>query len=185
MEDSAIIELYWQRDESAITETDIKYGPLCRQLAMNILKNHEDSEECVSDTYLGVWNSVPPERPSRFRAYLCRIARNMALTRYGYLHAQKRNSDASLPLEELEACIYGENSAETKLEADEIARILNDFLRASGYETRNIFLRRYWFCDSISEIAARFGISEGKVKSQLFRAREKLRERLEKEGVWL
>ena len=185
MEDHEIIELFWSRSESAIAETDRKYGPLCRQIAVNILHNTEDAEECVNDTYFGVWNAIPPQRPVVFSAFLCRIARNQALKKYEHVHAAKRNGNCTLPLSELEEMLVSPENMDETLDAACVGKCISDFLRMSKRETRNIFLRRYWFCDSIPQLAASFGMSESRVKSLLYRTRKKLADYLRKEGFTL
>ncbi len=180
MTDEEIVELYWNRSEAAITETDIKYGKLCFHIANNILCSDGDSEECVNDTYHSVWKVIPPERPTIFRSFLCKIARNIALNRYDYMHAQKRNSEYECSLSELEEMItYDDKSFDRSI----LAHLINDFLGSLSKENRKIFMRRYWFCDSIHEIANQFNYSESKVKSKLFRIRNQFYEYLKKEGA--
>lgn len=183
MEDRQIIALYWARAEEAITETAAKYGRLCRYIADNILRNHEDSEECVNDTYLGLWNAIPPSRPERFSVYVGRVARNLALKKYDYLTAEKRNPEAVCSLEELGDCVSGNDGVETELERRRVEEAIGAFLRAQEAEKREVFLRRYWYFDSIGAICRRTGFSESKVKSMLFHTRRRLREYLEKEGI--
>lgn len=185
MTDNEIVELYWQRSETAIKETEIKYGKLCRHIAMNILKNSEDADECVNDTYLGAWNAIPPQKPTVFSAYLCRITRNIALKKYGYSNAKKRSMQVEISLTELEDCVFGAKDIPYQFEAEHVAEVISDFLRTLSYENRNVFMRRYWFYDSISDISSRFAISESKVKSMLFRTRSKLKDYLMKEGIEL
>lgn len=185
MKDSDIIALYWERSETAIEETEKKYGKLCKHIAMNILQNSEDVDECVNDTYLGAWNSIPPQKPTVFSAYLCRIARNCALKKYHYNHSKKRNVQVEIPLSELEDCIFQTSDDVNPIEMDIAAKAISAFLRTLNYENRNVFMRRYWFFDSVSDIAKRFSISESKVKSILFRIRGKLRDYLMKEGIEL
>ena len=184
MDDNMIIDLYWARSESAISETSSRYGGYCTKIAMNILQNKEDSEECVNDTYLNVWNAIPPQRPARFSAFLGRITRNLSLNKYKAQNAQKRGgSQVALLLGELEDCIPSRSSVEAEVEAGYTAKIINGFLAAASLESRILFVRRYWYADSIEAIAKQFSMSESKVKSSLFRTRGKLREHLEKEGV--
>lgn len=181
MEDWQIIELYNARSEEAISQTRQKYHGACMQLLRNLLQNELDAEECANDVYLALWNNIPPERPAPFLTYMLKIARNQALRRLTYATAQRRNGIV-IPLEELEGCIAsGENVGdilEGKLLKEEIVK----FLRALPKVERQLFLRRYWFCDGIGEMAKRFGWSESKVKSKLFRLRQRLREHLIKEG---
>lgn len=183
MNDSEIIALYWQRSETAVKETEKKYGKLCRHIAMNILQNSEDAEECVNDTYLGAWNSIPPQRPTVLSAYLCRIARNCALNKYHYNNSKKRSAQVEISLTELENCILKAPDIAQACETEQLAKALSCFLRTLSYESRNVFMRKYWFFDSVSDIANRFLISESKVKSILFRTRGKLKEFLMKEGI--
>lgn len=184
MEDNQIIDLYWARSENAITETANKYGSYCHTVAYNILKNNEDSEECVNDTYRKAWDAIPPQRPQILRAFLGKITRNLSLNCYDKRLAEKRGA-GQLPaaLEELEWCIPARNDVEQIIDDLALTQLLNDFLANLPTETRKIFLRRYWYLDSITEIAEAFSISESKVKTTLFRARNKLKLRLEKEGV--
>ncbi|MBQ7776677.1 MAG: sigma-70 family RNA polymerase sigma factor [Lachnospiraceae bacterium] len=183
MEDSQIIELYWQRSETAITETSKKYGKLCRHIAMNIVGNFSDAEECENDTYVAAWNAIPPTRPNIFSAFLSKIARNIALNRYEYNKAQKRNNEFDLILSELEECIAGRSTVEDAYEEGVIASMLDEFLEGLSKEKRVIFIRRYWYSDSVKDIAKRMQISESKVKTVLFRTRRQLQEYLAERGV--
>lgn len=183
MEDRQIIELYWDRVEDAIRETDAKYGRLCRYIVQNILASPEDSEECVNDTWLGLWNAIPPQRPSRFSAFVGRITRNLALKRFDYLTAAKRCPEAVCSLEELGDCVSGRASVEDELENRRIEEAIDAFLRSLGEEKRTVFLRRYWYFDSIERICRRTGYSQSKVKSMLYHTRQKLRDYLESEGI--
>lgn len=185
MKDSEIIELYWKRSETAVKETEKQYGKLCRHIAMNILQNSEDADECVNDTYLGAWNSIPPQKPAVLSAYLCRITRNSALKRYHYNHSQKRSAQVEISLTELEDCIPQTAGEAYPCELEHTAKVISDFLRGLNYESRIVFMRKYWFFDSVSDIALRFSISESKVKSILFRTRGKLKDFLMKEGIEL
>lgn len=185
MEDSQIIELYWQRSENAIAETSRKYGRLCRRIAMNIVGNFADAEECENDTYIATWNAIPPTRPNVFSAFLSKIARNIALNRYEYNKAQKRNNEFDLILSELEECIASKNTVEERFEEGVIAAMLDDFLAGLKQETRVIFVRRYWYSDPVKDIAKRLQISESKVKTVLFRTRKELQDYLAERGVWV
>lgn len=182
MEDTEIIELYFRRDERAIRETDEKYGKLCHRIAYNILGNREDSEECVSDTYLGVWNAIPPARPGHFAAFLCRIARNLSLKRLEFLTREKRSRDVLVSLEELET-VLPDDRIPPDMGEEELGRLIGDFLRGQKEEVRNVFLRKYYFFDSVGEIAARYSFTESKVKNMLLRTRNKLKAYLIEEGV--
>ncbi len=184
MEDSKIIDLYWARKEQALTETDAKYGSYCRTIAHNILRNFEDTEECVSDTWLHAWNAMPPQRPGVLSAFLGRITRNLSFDRCKYKQAEKRGGGAlPLALEELGECIPDKSGVEREIERKELAAAIDAFLRTLPEKECNLFLRRYWYVDSIAAIAERYGMKENTVKSLLFRTREKLRKHLGKEGI--
>lgn len=183
MDDDKIVELYWERKEEAIKETSIKYGGLCTHIAKNILSSREDSEECVNDTYFAVWNAIPNERPSRFSAFISRITRNLALKKYEYISAAKRNPTAITSLEELGDCVSGTESLESEVESRRIVITIDKFLWRQGEEKRNIFIRRYWYFDSIENICERTGFTQSKVKSMLYEMRQKLRKYLESEGI--
>lgn len=183
MSDSEIVELYLKRSEDAIAETDLKYGRLCRFIAMNILRSKEDGEECVSDAYFGAWNAIPPQRPEKFSAFIGRITRNLALKKYEYVSAAKRNPEAAISLEELEDCVSGGDCVETELENRRIEKAISDFLRRQSLEKRTVFIRRYWYFESVGGICKRCGLSQSKVTSMLYRTRQKLREYLESEGI--
>lgn len=184
MEDAQIVALYFARDERAIKETSSKYGRLCFSIAHNILRSAEDSEECVNDTYLGVWNTIPPQKPTHFMAYLCKITRNLSLKRLEYNSAQKRTTDLMVSFEELEA-VLSDNQIRNNMENEELGAAISRFLRTESAESRNVFLRKYWFFDSISDISERYGFSTGKVKSMLHRTRNRLKLYLRKEGIML
>ena len=181
MEDNEIIELYWKRNEVAIPETDKKYGKYCCKIAHNILTNIEDSEECVNDTYLRVWNAIPPKKPSVFKAFLAKITRNLALDKYDSKSAQKRNNSMDLVYEELEDCIPT-NSMEKEIEYNELVKELNMFLENLSKEKRVVFLERYWYMSSIKDIAAKHNQKESKTKMELLRMRNALRKYLEERG---
>lgn len=184
VEDTEIIELYWQRSEMAIQETNGKYGSYCKSIVHNILQNREDTEECINDTWLHTWNSIPTERPYEFRTWLGRIARNLAFDRYRRRTAKKRGGqEVDILLSELEDCIPSAQTVEKELEDAELAGFISSFLKKQKQENRMIFVRRYYYSDSVKQIAERFGISESKVKSSLFRVRNGLKAYLEKEGI--
>ena len=185
MEDAQIIELYWSRDQRAIDETHGKYGGFLTGIAWNILRSHGDAEECVNDTYLRAWNAIPPARPSAFRAWLGRIARNLSLDRWRRDRATRRGGGMEVLLGELEECVPAPQRPERALENQEIASLISGFLRRQSPENRVIFLRRYWYGQDIGEIAAALNCGAGKVKSSLFRTRKALRAHLEQEGVVL
>lgn len=183
MEDKKIIDLYWNRDEEAIKETSAKYGRLCAYIANNILASHEDSEECVNDTYLALWNSIPEKRPNRFSVFVSKIARNLALKKYEYISAAKRNPAAVITLDELNDCVSGTDNVESEIEMKYISNAITNFLWNQTDEKRNIFIRRYWYFDSIESICKYTGFSQSKVKSMLYELRRKLKKQLEREGI--
>jgi len=183
LEDSQIIALYFQRNEQAIAETASKYGRYCFCITMNVLGNREDAEEAVSDTYLAVWSTIPPHKPIVFSTFLGKIARYTAIKRWQKNTAQKRSCGLTVALEELAECISDRGNAETALENAQLTRILNDFLRKLPKQERMVFVCRYWYVDSIEEIAGRFGFTQSKVKSMLARTRKKLKATLQKEGI--
>ncbi len=185
MEDTEIIDLYWQRDQRAIDETHGKYGGFLANIAWNILRSHGDAEECVNDTYLRAWNAIPPTRPTAFQTWLGRIARNLSLDRWKQSRAQKRGAGAEVLLGELEDCVPAPQGMEQHLEDREIAALISAFLRELPWERRTVFLRRYWYGQDIGEIAEALRCGTGKVKSSLFRTRKALRAYLEREGIVL
>lgn len=181
MEDSKIIDLYFERNEAAITETDQKYGAYCRSIAWNILQNHEDSEECVSDTWLRAWNAMPPQRPNVLRQFLAKITRNLSFDRFRAGSAQKRGSgEMPLALEELKECV-GSGDPATYAERKLLEQLIGQFLQALSPRDRGIFLRRYFYAESHREIAQRYDMKEANVRLCLSRTRQKLREYLRKE----
>ena len=184
MDDSEIIELYFQRSEEAVTQTATKYEKYCYQIAYHILSSREDSEESVNDTYLAAWNTMPPRRPTILSAFLGKLTRYISLDRWKKRSAQKRGGgQVALSLEELEECVSGGNNPEKEVDRKELLRYLNRFLDALPETQRKVFICRYWYLESIPEIAARFGFSESKVTAMLHRLREKLRARLQLEGL--
>lgn len=180
--DDQIIELFWQRNESAIDEMDAAYGRRLHSLSDHILDNYEDAQECVSDTYLRTWNSIPPKRPQFFFGYIATICRRLSLNRLDWRMAEKRNAEIVSLTQEMELCIP-DKMMEAKLNGRELGKILNEFLGTLSQESRVIFLRRYWYADTVSEIAQCYGFSESKVKMQLRRTRDKLAGYLAKEGI--
>ncbi len=182
MDDFQIVELYFERNETAIKETANKYGRLCFSISNNILSNHEDSEECVNDTYLAVWNKIPPTRPNNFMAFICKIARNLSLKKFEFIKAMKRGPNMVMSLSELKE-ILPDNRINPNMDDEEIGRLISQFLRSEKETVRNVFMRKYWCFDSIEDIAKRYSFSESKVKSMLYHTRNKLRKYLEKEGV--
>lgn len=182
MEDQKIIELFFARSEQAIAQTREKYGALCTWVAGNILSTSEDVEECVNDALLALWNAIPPAKPQLLGPFAVRVTRNLARNRLTYNTAQKRSEAMRLSLQELDACLVSPTDVEQEVLAKELTACIEEFLRATDAESRNIFLRRYWFFDSIEQIAAGFGISKSKVKMRLLRTRNALRQHLIREG---
>lgn len=184
MEDDQIVGLFWKRSEEAIHQTRLKYGQYCHVIAYHILYSSEDAEECVNDTYMRAWNSMPPNRPARLKSFLGKITRGLSLDRYRKQHARKRGMGViPLVLEELQECIPAGNAGGDFTDDLALIELLNAFLAMLPPETRKIFLRRYWYMDSIREISNGYGMSESKVKMRLLRTRKLLKEFLEKEGV--
>lgn len=182
MKDASIVGLYWERSEKAIKETDIKYGKLCNRLANNILNNECDAEECVNDSYLTVWNSIPDERPDNFSAFLCRIVKNLSFKKLERITAQKRKPEVLVSLNELQDCISSPSDTESGYDAIQLGIIISFFLKAQNETNRNIFVRRYWYYDSVKDIAADYGFKEKKISNILFETRKKLKQFLEQEG---
>lgn len=182
MDDLMIINLYFERNEQAIKETDTKYGKLCFGIANNILSSDEDAKECVNDTYLSVWNKIPPTRPNNFRLFLCKIVRNLSLKKLDYNHASKRNRNMTTSFSKLENILQDSN-IDDELEYKELGKIISDFLWQEKEESRNVFIRKYYFFESVSDIAKRYSFSESKVKSMLYHSRNRLKEHLKKEGI--
>lgn len=182
MEDKNIVTLFLDRKERAIEETKHKYGKYCNLIAYNILKTYEDAEECEHDTYLKAWNTIPPTVPISLKAYLGRIARNLAIGKYRYYHADKRNQHVECVIEELEECIAAKETVESELDAKELARCIDQFLEALDAESRMLFVRRYWKSESIAEICSAMHITKAKAETKLFRVRQKLKLHLEQEG---
>lgn len=176
--DERIVELFFQRSEQAIQELDEGYGKVFHKTSLNILNNRLDAEECVNDAYLGTWNTIPPTRPNSLLAYVCQIVRNISLKRYNLKKALKRNSTYDVAMEELDACLTSSSTVEDEIETKELALIIESFLDTLSKENRVIFLQRYWFSDSYSDIAQKVGISEKSVSVRLARIRKKMREYL-------
>lgn len=182
MEDSKIIELFFARNEEAIRHTDDTYGRRLFTLADNIVRNDQDAEESVSDTYLKAWETIPPRKPNHFFAYLAKVCRHFALGRLDWNNAAKRKAEVVSLTQEMENCIP-DSSRDVQLAGRELGKLLDTFLRTLTPENRMVFLRRYWYVDTIAEIAVRYGISESAVQMRLSRTKAKLRTYLEKEGV--
>ena len=182
MEDSIIISLFFDRSEQAISELSNKYGKLCMHIANNILGNSQDAEECVNDAYLGAWNTIPPQKPNPLQTYICKIVRNIAITRYHTNTATKRNNHYDVALEELEYCLFSSETAESTLQAKELSRLLDRFLGSLDTRSRMMFVRRYLYADSVTDIAESFKTRPNNVSVQLSRVRNKLRKFLIQEG---
>jgi RNA polymerase sigma-70 factor (ECF subfamily) len=182
MEDRKIIELYFARNEQAIAETDRKYGAYCRAIAYRILEDRLDSEEVANDTYLRLWNSIPPQKPDPLKPYVGMISRHLSLDRYEEYHTQKRGGQVPLVLEELAECIPDNDSREDIGESVALKDALAKFIRSLPDKTQMIFLRRYWYASSAAEIAEEYGMRENSVNVLLHRTRKKLKDHLQKEG---
>lgn len=186
MEDCKIVQLYWNRDPNAITQTANKYGNYCAAIAKNILGNNEDAEECVNDTYMSAWNSMPPHKPDVLSAFLGKITRNLSFNRYKFEHARKRGgSEIPSVLDELSECISGTKNVEKELEYKELIKSINSFLDNLSYEKRSLFVRRYWYSDSIRTIAKQHNMKESSVSMTLKRLRTKLKKYLLERGFEL
>ena len=186
MEDQKIIELFFDRSENAILETEIKYGNYISKIAYNILFDSEDCKECVNDTYMKAWNNIPPQKPKVLSSFLAKITRSLAIDIFRKKNAEKRkNSEFALSLSELDECIPDKFSPENIFEQKELSESINCFLSSLSKENRDIFVCRYFYSDSIKDISSFFGTSESKIKSSLFRSRKMLKEHLEKEGFYL
>ena len=177
MNDQEIIALYFDRNEQAIRETDVKYGKACMQVSMNILNSRPDAEECVNDTYLNTWNAIPPKRPHSLCAFVCRIARNLSVNRLRELTAAKRNRNLTVSFEELETCIPLPDDQSPALTEE-----LTAFLKEQGETDRVLFVGRYWFACSVEELAKRTGLTPKAVHMRIFRTRERLRAYLSERG---
>lgn len=184
MDDGRIIKLFFARDEQALREAKSKYGPYCRSIAYGILRNWQDAEECENDTYLAAWNVIPPQRPKLLAAFLGSITRNLSLKKLRSETALKRGGNAAvLSLEELSDCIPAGNGFEQTLQLQELADKISIFLRRLPETECNVFILRYWYCDTVKQIADRFGFTQSKVKMMLHRLRAELRQYLIKEGM--
>lgn len=183
MEDAKIVALYWQRDESAIRETEKKYDRYLVKIAHNILSDLEDSRESVNDTYLAAWNSMPPQKPDILSAYLAKLARRISIDRFRYRNRNKRQaSEYALSLTELEDCLSGGNTTEEAVDGILLAQAIGDYLRTLPPDSRKAFIGRYYYLDPLKEVAAYCGMSESKAKSLLYRLRLGLKDHLTKEG---
>ncbi len=185
MLDEEIIELFCARSEEALKELESKYGKMCLQTSYNILGNHSDAEECVNDSYLGVWNAIPPTRPNPLLTYVLKIVRNVSLTRYHKDHALKRNSSYDVAVEELADFLESKDSIDRLMEANELTSAIEEFLETISQENRVIFMRRYWFYDDYDNIAKKVGLSVKNVSVRLTRLRKQLQEYLAERGIFL
>ncbi len=183
MEDQEIIRLYHQRDENAITQTEKKHGVFCRRLAIRILSNRQDAEECVNDTWMAAWNRMPPDWPRSLRAFLGRITRNISISRFRFSHASKRFAGMELLLSELEECVPGGEAAEQMLEQQVLSEIIAGWLDGLESSDRVLFVRRYWYGESVKGLAFSHGETPNRMARRMQRLRQSLRTVLEKEGV--
>lgn len=183
MDDKSIVDLYWQRNEQAISETSLKYGNYCYSIAYNILNNNEDAEESVNDTYNNAWHNIPPHRPFVLSTFLGKITRRISIDKFRHRTAEKRGGgEMTLVLDELQECTASDENIEQDLERKRLSEVINAFVLSLPETEQKIFLCRYWYMDSVDSICRQFGFSESKVKSMLYRTREKLRTILVKEG---
>lgn len=183
MEDSQIIELFWQKNPEAISKTANKYGAYCSTIAKNILHNAEDSEECVNDTWLHAWNAIPPQRPNALRMFLAKITRNLSFDRFIAQNAEKRGGgEIPLVLDELAECLAGETDVEAEYESRELGQCIRQFVRILPERDGNVFVRRYFFTEPVADIAKRYGLTQNNVMVILSRTRRKLKAHLLKEG---
>ncbi len=185
MEDSQIIHLFFMRDEAAISETEKKYGAFCQKIALNILSNNADAEECVNDTYLQAWNKIPPQNPDRFGAWLGKVVRNFALNLWNKNHRKKRYAGIEQLFDELEECIPSPAAVERELEEKELTQFLNTWLASLSADDRICFVRRYWNGEKCNALAAEYKVSPGNMAKRMYRLRMDLRTKLEKEGYSL
>ena len=185
MDDGAILELFFARSESGITELDAKYGAIFHALAYNLLGDREDAAECVNDAYFGTWRAIPPERPEKLCSWVCRVVRNTCVDRLRRRGAGKRGGSYELALDELDGCLVSPENVSDAVELNELTREIDNFLGSLSEENRVIFLRRYWFADSIADIAGRVGMGEKAVSVRLTRIRKRLREYLKQREVYV
>lgn len=184
IDDIKIIELYFERNERAIKETDIKYGKLCHKIAYNVLNNRQDSEECVNTTYLEVWNRIPPTRPAKFKAYISIIVRDISIDKLRHLTAKKRSADMVMALDELTEVLPDERHAPGRND-EEIGKLLSIFLRKQKEEVQRVFVLKYFYFESNRAIAEKYGFTERKVTNMLARTRNKLKKYLIEEGIYI
>lgn len=184
MEDVQIVDLYWARNQAAIRESDAKYGQMLKGISFSVVQNHEDSDECVNDTYLKAWATIPPQKPASLAAYLGRITRNISINRWYESRTQKRGGINAL-ITELSDCIPSSSSVEKEMEAGELSALITEWLYSLVQDDRVLFLRRYWFGQSLKSLAEECATTPNKLAGRMYRLREKLRSALEKEGVSL
>lgn len=184
LDDASIIEMLWQRKEDALTELQKNYEKLCFYIAGNILTQKEDQEECVNSAYMDVWSSIPPNRPDNLKTYLCKLVKNCALNKIKYNTAAKRNSEFTVSLNELAECIPDGNSIEDRLSNEELGKNISVFLRSQPEKYRKVFVRRYWYSDTLEDIAELYDMNTKTVATYLFRVRKKLKAYLQKEGYF-
>ena len=185
MDDKQIIELYFERNEQAIKETQNKYGAFCHRIAMNILGIYEDAEECVNDTYYSVWKQIPPTVPEVFKVYIGRIARNLSISRFRAMRAKKRYSSMEIMLSELNDCVPSSSNVEQTIEVMQLSAYISEWLDSLPEEDQALFVRRYWFGDEVQELAKKCGITAAKMAQRMLRLRKSLKAALEQKGVAL
>ncbi len=186
MDDNGIIQLYWDRNDQAISLTSEKYGHYCKSIAKNILNNEEDAEECVNDTYLNAWNSMPTHWPEQLATFLGKITRNLSFNKYKRNHTEKRGGgEITLVLDELTDCVSDIDNVEQIIDRQELAKAISSFVKSLSIEKRNIFVRRYWYADPVSDIASDYGMLQGTVSKTLERTRKKLKAYLIERGFEL
>ena len=183
MDDNQIVELFFARSESAISEVTARYGALIRKISMNVLNNAADAEECANDTYLALWDSIPPQRPQALVSYICRLARNISINRYRYNAAEKRNSSYDVALEEVDEFLPGSGSVEEAMAEKELTAAIEDFLDRQSKLDRVLFVSRYYLSESYRDLAGRTGLSEKNVSVRLTRIRARLKEHLGQRGI--
>ena len=185
VDDKQIIELYFERNEQAIKETETKYGAFCHRIAMNILGIHEDAEECVNDTYYSVWKQIPPTVPEVFKVYLGRITRNLSISRFRAMRAKKRYSSMEIMLSELNDCVPSSSNVEQTIEVMQLSDYISEWIDSLPEEDCALFVRRYWFGDEVQELAKKCGITAAKMAQRMLRLRKSLKAALEQKGVAL
>ncbi|MCH5272982.1 MAG: sigma-70 family RNA polymerase sigma factor [Lachnospiraceae bacterium] len=185
MEDWQIIDLYFKRDEAAISETDKKYGGFCRGVAINILSSDEDAKECVNDTWFQAWNAIPPQRPDKLGAWLGRVVRNIAINLWNKNRRKKRYAGMEQLLKELEDCIPSSKTVEHEIEEKELTEVLNTWLASLSKNDRILFMRRYWNGEMLNNLAKEYGATPGKLAKRMYKLRQNLKSMLEKEGYSL